>query len=262
MPRRLVLLLSLLLLAAPAPAETPARLLGITAEGGDVRVEMADGSTLRGADLAGAVLRFDGLELRIEEVRLDETVPGPTPGSRAGDVWLFRLSAREPGADWAEFCTPDPQGERLALVLPVEPGGFAFTCAAGGNGRCIRMGYRPWGRTAEGRPLAPYHAACVHLLRAAYGGDERAFTREGARVEIYDRAGIQPPANAPGHAFEAGWSPDGAVCVAHPRAPAAGSLSEILRHVPRLIGRAGPDSCDEPRAAAYGAVLFSRSASP
>ncbi|WP_372620522.1 ADYC domain-containing protein [Falsiroseomonas sp.] len=256
---RLLPALLLLFALAGARAETPQRLLGLAAEGGDLRAELADGGVLRGADLAGAVLRFDALELRLDEVRRDEQVPGVAPGSFAGDVWLFRLLAREPGGEWAEFCTADANGERLALVLPTEPGGFAFTCSAGGNGRCIRLGYRPWARLADGRPLAPFHAACVHLLRAAYGGDERAFSRDAAPVDIYDRAGIQASANDPAHAFEAGWSEEGAVCLAHPRSPENGSLSEILRHAPRLIGRAGIEACDEARAAALGALVFNRS---
>jgi hypothetical protein len=256
---RLLAAFLLLLVPAAARAEAPTLLLRLAAEGGDLRVELADGSVLRSAELAGAVLRFGGLELRLDESRRDEAVPGTTPGSFAGDVWLFRLLAREPGAEWSEFCPPDAQGERLAMLLPTEPDGFAFACSAGANGRCIRMGYRPWASLPDGRSLAPFHAACVHLLRAAYGGDERAFGRDGTPVEIYDRIGIQAPANDPAHAFEAGWSEEGAVCVAHPRIPENASLSEILRHAPQLIGRAGIDTCDEARAAAGGALVFNRS---
>jgi hypothetical protein len=259
---RLLPALLLLFALAGARAETPQRLLGLTAEGGDLRVELADGGVLRSAELVGAVLRFDGLELRLVDVRRDEAVPGGAPGLRAEDVWLFRLLARAPGGDWAEFCAPDPDNERLALVLPTGPDGFAFTCSAGGNGKCIRLGYRPWASLPDGRLLAPFHAACVHLLRAAYGGDERGFTRDGTPVDIYDRAGIQSPANDPAHAFEAGWSEEGAVCLAHPRIPENGSLSDILRHAPRLIGRAGSEACDETRAAAFGAVVFNRSLRP
>jgi hypothetical protein len=262
MPRLLATLILLLLPGLPAGAESHPQLLRLATEGGDIRAELSDGSVLRGADLVGAVLRFEGTELRLEEARRDDRVPGPVRGTQADDVWLFRIQARAPGAEWQEFCAPDPQGERLALVLPVAPEGFAFTCSAGGYGKCIRMGYRPWATTPEGRPLAPYHAACVHLLRAAYGGDERAFTRDGTVVDIYDRLGIQAAANDPAHAFEAGWSPDGAVCVSHPRVAAQGGFSDILRHVPRLVGRVGAEACDEARAAAFGALVFNRSRPP
>jgi hypothetical protein len=167
MPRLLAILLLLLLPGQPAGAENHPQLLRLAAEGGDIRAELSDGSVLRGADLVGAVLRFEGTELRLEEARRDDQVPGVVRGTKADDVWLFRIQARAAGADWQEFCAPDPQGERLALVLPVAPDGFAFTCSAGGYGKCIRFGYRPWANTPDGRPLAPYHAACVHLLRAA-----------------------------------------------------------------------------------------------
>ena len=249
----------LLLLAGPAFGQEPARLLGLSTQGGDLRAELADRTVLHGADLAGAVLRFERLELRLDEVRRDESVPGTERGTFADDVWLFRVSSREPGGEWSEFCAADPAGERLAMVLPTEPGAFALTCSAGANGKCIRMGYRPWARLADGRSLFAWHAACVHMLRAAYGGDERGFTRDGTPVDVFDRIGLQSPANLADQAFEAGWAEDGAVCVAHPRIPANGSLSAIARHVPRLIGRTGPAACDENRAGALGALIFSRS---
>jgi hypothetical protein len=250
-------LLLLLLLAVPAQAQP--RLLSLGAEGGDLRAEVSDGRVLRGADLVGAVLHFNGMDIRIDAARRDEGVPGATPSTPATDVWLFRLAGRPPGGEWGEFCEPDPQGERLGMVLPAEGGGIALTCSSGGIGKCIRFGYRPWARLPDGRSLAPFHAACVNLLRAAYGGGERGFTRDGTPVDIYDRAGIQDPANDPAQAFEAGWSPDGAVCVAHPRIPANGDLAAIAAHAPRLAGHTGPAACDEAQAAALGALVFNRS---
>ncbi|MGG5817451.1 ADYC domain-containing protein [Falsiroseomonas sp. HW251] len=257
----LVRLLLLLLLAAPAVAQP--RLTRLAAEGGDIRAELSDGRVLRGADLVGGVLHFDGLDIRLDAARRDGGVPGAEPGTPVADVWLFRLSARAagaaPDAPWAEFCEPDPQGERLGLAMPGPGGALAFTCSAGGNGKCIRFGYRPWAALPDGRSLGPFHAACVNLLRAAYGGGEHGFTRDGTAVDIYDRVGIQSAANDPGQAFEAGWAPDGAVCVAHPRIPENGDLAAIVAEVPRLAGRTGPEACDEARAAALGALVFNRS---
>jgi hypothetical protein len=254
--RRLLALL--LLLATPALGEG-ARLVGLGAEGGDFRAELSDGRVLRGADLVGAVLHFDGLDIRIDAARQDAGVPGAQASTPVTDVWLFRLSARQGEAPWAEFCEPDPQGERLGMVLPGEGGGFSLTCSAGGIGKCVRFGYRPWATAPDGRSLAPFHAACVNTLRAAYGGGERAFTRDGTAIDIYDRIGIQAPANDPDQAFEAGWTPEGAVCLAHPRIPENGSLAEIAAHATRLAGRTGPEACDEDRAAALGALVFNRS---
>lgn len=249
----------LLLLATPALAQSPPRLLGLTAEGGDFRADLSDGWVLRGADLVGAILRFEGLELGIDAARRDEAVPTATPGAKAADVWLFRLSARQQGGDWGEFCEPDPRGERLGMPWQGPDGALRLTCSAGGVGKCIRFGYRPWASLPDGRSLAPFHAASVNLLRAAYGDPERAWTRDGTSVDIYDHVGIQLADNDPSHSFEAGWAPEGAVCLAHPRVPENGGLAEITAQAPRLAGLAGPEACTEDRAAALGALVFNRS---
>ena len=259
---RLMLLLPLVaapgLAAEPAPDAPAPRLVRLVAEGGDFRADLSDGQVLRGADLVGAVLRFEGAELRLDAARRDDRVLLPG-GGRAGDVWLFGASVRAPGGEWQPYCSRDPEGERLAMPWPGPEGALRLTCSAGAIGKCIRFGYRPWASLPDGRPLAPFHAACVHLLRAAYGGTDRAWTRDGTRIDIYDRAGIQAPDNDPAHAFEAGWTAAGATCVAHPRVPAEGGLAELVAAVPRLAGHVGPEACTEAAAAAAGALLFNRS---
>jgi hypothetical protein len=249
----------LLLLAMPAWAQDPPRLLGLTAEGGDFRAEVSDGRVLRGADLMGAVLRFDAVEIRIDAAQRDAEVPSARPDVAVTDVWLFRLSARQPGGDWGSFCEPDPRGERWGMPWQGPDGGLRLTCSAGGIGKCIRFGYRPWASLPDGRSLAPFHAACLNMLRGAYGDPVRGWTRDGTPIDVYDRVGIQAPANDPGQDFEAGWTPDGAVCVAHPRIPEHGGLDAIVAHAPRLAGRTGPETCTEERAAALGALVFNRS---
>ncbi|QYU69948.1 hypothetical protein J4558_07445 [Leptolyngbya sp. 15MV] len=238
-------LLALLLLATGAARAEPA-VIALVAEGGELRAELPDGRRLGGGALIGSVLHYDGLDLRIETARHE-----------AQDVWLYRVSARVQGGAWQGFCAPDPDGESHGMVLP-EPGGFALTCSAGAVGKCIRQGYRPWATTPAGVALAPYHAACVNLLRAAYGG-EAAFTRDGMLVDVYDHIGLQQPTAEAALAFEAGWDAAGAVCLAHPRVPENGDLAAIVAAVPRLAGRTGA-SCDEARAASLGALLFNRSA--
>ncbi len=205
------------------------------------------------------MLRFEGLELRLDTARRDAAVPR-RGGGQAEDVWLFGLSARGAAGDpWQPFCTPDPQGESLAMPYPDAPGRLNFTCSSGAIGKCIRFGDRPWARLSDGRSLAPFHAACIHMLRAAYGGAERAWTRDGMSIDLYDRVGIQQPANEPGQAFEAGWTPEGATCLAHVRVPENGALADVLAAHPRLAGRSGPDRCTEDAALAQGALLLNRS---
>lgn len=257
--RRAVLLL-LPLLALPAAAQP--RLLALVAEGGDFRADLSDGSHLRGADLVGAVLQFGGADLRIDTARRDTTVPAPG-GGRAGDVWLFGVSTRAGDGAWQPWCSRDPQGESLAMPYPAPDGSLAMTCSAGAIGKCIRFGYRPWASLPDGRALAPYHAACVNMVRAAYGGPAdgesgRAWTRDGMRIDIHDRIGIQAADNDPADAFEAGWAPGGATCLAHVRVPENGTLAAVLAAHPRLAALSGP-ACTEDSAAAAGALVFNRS---
>lgn len=231
---RVLPVLSLLLLPTAASAA-----LTVTAEGGDLRAELGDGRVLRGAELVGMVLPFQGAELRVDAARRDEGAP-------AGDVWLFRLSVRGGDGQWSESCEAGAQ----AMVFPGPGGAVRLTCSAGAIGTCIRYGYRPWAQTAGGVALAPYHRACVNLLRAAED--------KGARIEVYDRIGIRPAA-APGAIFEAGWTVDGPVCLAHPDARATDPQAEVALAIMAMTGRTGREGCTEDRAAALGALVFNRS---
>ncbi|MDB5415973.1 MAG: hypothetical protein JWR10_4308 [Rubritepida sp.] len=247
----------LVLLASPALAQP--RLTSFGAEGGNFRAGLSDGRVLMGGELIGAELNLsrDGapFTVRIDSAEADT-------GGRAPDVWLFHLTMAGPDGTRQDYCSPDPQGRSLAIPYPAadEPSGFGITCSAGAIGKCLRFGYRPWAMAPDGvTSLAPYHATCVNLVRAAYGGPQHGYTRNGMSIDLYDRIGIQRADMAQGQAFEAGWTPAGAVCIAHPRVPENGSLAEITAQTPRLGGLTGPESCNEERAAALGALIFNRS---
>lgn len=255
MRRWMIALIGLLAATSPAAAQVTLRSLG--AEGGDFRAELSDGRVLRGTSLIGATLTLM-LDARPTTVRIDAAEPDT--GGLAPDVWLFTLTREGQDGRRENHCLPDPQGRRLAIPYPAEGGGIGLTCTAGATGKCFRMGYRPWAMSPDGEvSLAPFHAACVNLMRAAYAGPERAWTRNGMQIDIYDRMGIQSPGNEPDHAFEAGWNAAGAVCVAHPRVPENGGLAEITAEAPGLpVGAV----CTEGEAQARGALLFNRSAPP
>lgn len=182
----------------------------------------------------------------------------PDPRDPRGEVWLFDL--RDARTD-APLCTPDPDGKSLGFPLADgdDPARFTLTCTSGAIGKCVRFGYAPWRTTPDGRPMRAFHRACVHALRAAYGGDDRAWTVDGTLIDLYDRLDVQQPETVDPMPFEAGWSPDGAVCVAHPRIPANGDLAAIVSAHPMLTGRTGPEICDEAAATAAGAIVFNRS---
>ena len=100
--------------------------------------------------------------------------------------------------------------------------------------------------------------SCVRLVRADYSGDGKGTTRNGQPIDIYDFLGVQTKANDPGHDFEAGWSPQGAVCVRHVRVNENTSLAALEDATPRLKGQTGA-ICTEEFTRANGALLFNRS---
>jgi hypothetical protein len=133
-----------------------------------------------------------------------------------------------------------------------------MTCTGGAEGKCVRFGYKPWGRAPDGASLAPYYQACVRLVRADYAGDGRGTTRNGQPIDIYDSLGVQQPDNEPGYEFEAGFDEKGAVCLRHVRVKENATLAGVEASNPRLKGKVG-EICDESFARAQGAILFVRS---
>lgn len=241
------LLATLALLSAAAQAQPRLRSLG--AEGGDFRAELSDGRVLHGRDLVGATIAID---TSAGAIRLRIAAAAPEGGGFAPDVWLFDLRTVAAEGD-APYCDPDPKGMRLAIPYSGANGAIALTCTSGAVGKCFRMGYRPWIHGLEA-----LHAACVNLVRGDYGGNDRPWTRNGMLIDVFDDSGVQSPDTDNPMPFEAGWTPEGAVCLAHPRVPENGSLAAIESAVPRLAGRTGA-GCTEEEARRMGAILFNRS---
>jgi hypothetical protein len=177
-----------------------------------------------------------------------------------GRVVLHRFVARAAGGELTDLCLPDAEGRRVGFPVPDGRGGFALTCTSGAIGKCIRWGYRPWEERPGGAPLKALHRACVHMVRADYGGDGSTHTRDGTPIHVCDRFGIRPCGRGAPLAFEAAWGESGAICVARPRVPDLLTLDALGRRSPRLEGSLGPALCTEdgaPRDPA--ALLFSRS---
>lgn len=227
------------------------------ADGPEFVLSLDDGRMLRGNDLVGIKLvlanQNGGALVRIDSVEEDGTATG-------GSLLLYTLSTYSPdGQKIGPFCSVDPQGRHTGFPMPDDSGGFNFTCTAGAEGKCIRMGYRPW-NTREDLPLQDLHRACVHMLRADYGGDDRPTTRNGTSVDIFDRFDIQKSEKAEGMQFEAAWGPDGALCVAHPRIAENVTLEQLAERYPRLADRLGPEKCSlEAMRAEPHALLFNHS---
>jgi hypothetical protein len=249
-----------------------AELRSLDVVGTRFQATMSDGRVLDSTQLVGATLTVAGAEgamkIRIDSVEPDPGLPGGA--SKPSDaVLLHGFSVQGPDGAWTHLCEAGPDGRRQgfpipgrargdATIGPAEAGVFELTCTGGAQGKCVRFGYRPWEPHA-GEPSAwSLYNACVRLVRADYAGDGAGTTRNGQPIDIYDVAGIQEPGNDPAHDFEAGWTPEGAVCVRHVRVEENTSLAALAASVPRLKGRTGA-ICTEDHARALGAILFVRS---
>jgi hypothetical protein len=233
------------------------------------RVTLASGRTLQGRQLEGATLSLllPG-RTEPERIRLNRIVEDADDADH--EILLYDIAVLDAGSGSGQtLCEPDDGKLQWAFPLKgqwnangdrISEQGFTLTCAKGAQGKCIRFGYKPWKSLADGTPLADYHQACVHMVRADYCGNEGT-TRNGMLIDYYDRHGIAKPARqeeAPDFQFEAAWNASGAICVAHVRVPANLTLTELADRCPRLKGRVGPLVCTEPGAdmGKFGPVLL------
>lgn len=172
-----------------------------------------DGRLLRSLDLIGAEIDLgEDHWLRIDAVHADPADP---------EILLHRFSTRDARGGWHNPCVADRQQEGFPLPGRWDDAGrfhpgseyIAITCTDGAQAKCVRFGYKPWKASADGRSLVPLYEACVRMVRGDYCGDGAATTRDGTAIEIFDGHGIWQPDRLPGFRFEAGWTPQGAVCV-------------------------------------------------
>jgi len=230
----------------------------LEAADGEFRLRLDDGRVLEREALVGArvVMRsgVHDIQVLIDAVEEDRAVSGSS-------LVLYRLLVEDPiRGTLHNLCQPDARGRRLGFPIPKE-NGFHFTCTSGAEGKCVLMGYRPWENRAD-VPMKDLHAACIHMVRADYGGDNHPTTADGTVIDVYDRFGIQKPEAVDALPFEAAWGPDGAICVAHPRIARNVTLDALAKHYPGLSGQIGPEVCTEEAARRRpDALLFNRSAS-
>jgi hypothetical protein len=224
----------------------------LTADGTEFVLTLDDGRILRSADLVGATLNIaSGQNITIKSVE-EEAV--------GGRVFLHHFTMTDATGKVVDLCTLDAQGRSLGFPVPDGHGGFELACTSGAIGKCILWGYRYWEEKPGGPPLRALHRACVHMVRADYGGDGQTYTREGVTIYVCDRFGVRPCAKDAPLAFEAAWGVEGAICVARPRISELISLEEIAKRYPRLKFKLGPATCTMGGAAHdLSALLLNRS---
>ena len=201
------------------------------------------GMTLATRDEHGAPLT-----LRIDAIARD-------PGD--DDVYLYDVSFRTPGGLWEPYCEPDAEHRISAVVVKggwdaagdyIASDAVTFACTNGAIAKCVRWGYKPW-KTG----LAAYHQTCMRVVLADYCGDGRAHTRDGTRINVYDRLGIETRDDLPG-TFEAAWTPSGAVYLNEPRRAVR---SDVVGECPaRLSDRAEKLTEAQVRARFPDALIF------
>lgn len=236
-------------------------------EGTQIIVSDESGQELRGSAIEGAELDLGDLgTLRITHAKKDDSARFPD------EVWLLDGQMRAPGAQaFTNVCSTDTGVDGRMVIFSgyldphlryvADPARFSMSCVSGVEAKCLRWGYLPW-RSAPigGESLAPYFETCIRLARADYCGNDQPTTREGTAIDIHDRVGIQQrTTNLPDFDFEAGWGPQGALCVHHARIPENLALHTLQTQCARLATAAIGDTCDEAVAQAQGALIMTRS---
>lgn len=227
-------------------------------------LQLPDGTRRGSEDLVGAILEIDGPGGEPLVVRVDAVEPAPEDRT----ILLHTFSVRDAiTAQWRPLCQPDGAGRKVGFPVAgrwdakgayvKDPSSWFLTCTSGSQGKCVLWGYNPFRKGPNGADLAPFYQACQHMVRADYDGRGAAHTRNGTTIDTADVAGVQrhdPDPNGE-FAFEAGWGPTGAVCVARTRWADLLPTSVLLESRPELA--AAP--CDEAEARRRGALLFNRS---
>lgn len=243
--------------SAPTPPPAAATL---DVDGSAFVLRMPDGRVLRGRELEGAVIHVGIEGGRAAPMKLASIIPDP----KQPQVLRHEFETSDGQGGWKNACTPNADGETWGLPLKLAPGHpgrdgeITVSCVSGVVAKCVRWGYPPWEKSADGQSLAPFHAACVRMARADYCGDGTPHTKQGTSIDNFDDLGIQKrgAADDPSYVFEAGWSPQGAVCVAHTRWNDVVTLDQLKAQCPRL---AAIPHCDENSARALGARMFNHS---
>lgn len=247
---------------AACKAKEPETILApdLHVEGSAFVLKLDDGRVLRGTQMQGAIVHMAVEGGQVGSIRLDSIVPDP----ERPDLLRHEFRIQDERGAWVPACTPNADGETWGFPVtlpqghPGREGAITLTCASGAVGKCARFGYRPWAKGPNGEDLVPYHAACVQMVRADYCGDGVAHTKDGTSIDLYDDLGIQAPGSKDDaeYAFEAGWGPKGALCVARTRWPEIQTREALGEACPRLAEK---PECNEDTARAAGALLFNRS---
>jgi hypothetical protein len=188
--------------------------LELELDGPSLVAHTLDGQALAREELAGLLLPFSTDAGETAWVTLTEARAHPD----VADLPLYTLTIKgeslcEDGG--AGFFVPGIWDESGARTDRVDTGDTSadttFACTVGVIAKCVAWGYRPWSGHTE------LHQTCTRMARADYCGNGVPHTENGTWIDLYDIRSIQTPVPNDALSFEAGWGPNGAVCVNQPR---------------------------------------------
>jgi hypothetical protein len=218
-----------------------AALANVRIEHGELVAELG-GVALHDTALAGAHLYAQAhdpdhpsstalVEYRITDPGGVEAEAAAYDPTSTGGTYLYTLEQNVDGTgNWQPACLADGDGKHVAIPLTAtwdDHGNrvasstlFTFGCTTGAVAKCYRWGYRPW-VTGYG-DLAVAHWTCTRVARADYCGNGTSHTRDGTLINLWDNLPSPGPIAAHdttplGMLFEAGWDPNGVVCLSHAR---------------------------------------------
>jgi hypothetical protein len=200
----------------------PQNVLSLTYADGVLGARTLGGAVLPARALAGILLPFLSTDGDVLWFAVADVTTHPT----ASDLLLYTLTVGGQnvcGEGVGGLFVPgiwDESGKRHDSVASGVD--TSFSCTTGVIAKCVAWGYRPW---TQGEAI---HEACTRMARADYCGDGVPHTENGTMIDMYDVRGIQTPVANDGMTFEAGWGPNGAVCVREPRYVDATAAGEII----------------------------------
>lgn len=223
----------------------------------DSGMSLASGTSLAGATIPTDLATGESVDLTIKAVSYDA----------AAAVYLYEVTYPGPKKGKAEPLCGQVQGKPvLALALAgrydddtgvniPDSRYFTFACVDAAIGKCAFWGYHPAKTRSEclssqckAQPLAPWHQACIRMVRADYCGDGVPHTRDGTSINIWDNLGIESP-DPSAWGMEAEWNADGARCIRHTRwvqadkNSALTDLAYVQNNCPNRLAANQPTAC-------------------
>lgn len=220
--------------------------IDVALEGTALVATTADGTRIAGQAWVGATLPAtvgdEIVELEITAVEVDD-----------GLEWYSLAFEGTPLCEGRGLFVAGVWDDTGARHDALADGEFAhsFSCDDGALAKCIDWGYAPFTVGADA------HQSCTRMVRADYCGDGTPHTANGTVIDVFDSLGVQQTDASVDLEFEAGWGPNGAMCVSRSRYQEIGSDGDEItagcwENLP---------VCDAPEVAfSLGAKLVNRSA--